>query len=79
MNKHYLLCVSEPVMDVLKQLLPGVSYVPVVGMDINDQPAFKLLASPVDVPTVAEPCLPVSCADEPTECDAEKDGSTGLS
>lgn len=67
MNKQYLLCVTEPVMDALKQLVPGVSYVPVVGMDINDQPAYKLLAVPVDVPTVVEPCLSVSCADEPTE------------
>ena len=78
MNKQYLLCVSEPVMDVLKQLLPGVSYVPVVGMDINDQPMFKLLASPVE-PMVVPMDTELVTAVEPTECDAEKDGSTGLS
>ena len=46
--------VDELGMALLKQLVPGMMFVPVVGIDINDQPAYKLLAVPVEQPNDAE-------------------------
>ena len=66
MNKQHLLMVDDLVMSLLKQLVPGMMFVPVVGMDINDQPAFKLLAVPFEQ-TMAAAVVPEPCVVEPTE------------
>ena len=48
-NKQYLLMVDDVAMAMLKTMVPGISYIPVAGMDITHQPGFKLLATPVAV------------------------------
>jgi len=79
MNKQHLLMVDDLGMALLKQLVPGMMFVPVVGMDINDQPAFKLLAVPFEplvvpmdtemvpaVESLVEPLTPEPCLPVPS-------------
>lgn len=52
MSKQFLLMVEENFVVFLKQVIPGIQFVEVQGMDMKDTPTHRLLANPVPEPEV---------------------------
>jgi len=53
--KQYLLCVDTSGMNALSSLFKGLQFIEVKGLDIKDEPKFKLLANPQEPPKEAVP------------------------
>ena len=49
-QKNYLLCISEPWLQVFKSMMPGLSFVEVRGMDLTDNKEMRALVTPIPAP-----------------------------
>ena len=66
MAKQYLLIIEESYVNVFKACMPGLCFLEVEGLGLDDKPNLRLLTTPYN-PPLSEPVITEQVISESTE------------